>query len=502
MLIVKITTQHKGQSTMISDHTISPQIENIRSNENLAVSKFIRFLKHIGLKEMLAQIPDHRQDIKKVYSNDSLLLWALSVFFFRQESKNSLNTTILDLPTYKQNSLLNYLGIQECSLPKRDCVDDYLKSVDSEIINGLLMQIFHWAKQNKIFYNHAESLLPNNFFHLGIDGFWVHRYLKPHAVNKCGENICPYCLPRVHNKGKADEWTDWLHAFVTFVLIFPGGFQFPIYVYPLKASQVDTTASDEKLKQECELLGAYKVLPELRKKLGRIAVTVLLDSLYANEPMFMLLESLNLDFLVVRQDETFKSIGQKCNELDTSELYQKHYQDQEKRDLPGGKIMERRVKWYNNVACGKESSVNVLRFSEVTKNANGVVIKEFHTEWLGKTTINKRNWRSLMERGRMRGDHEDTHNSLKNRGFAAKHDYARTNPNLCLNWKLLMFVAMLIFELFSFTTIGKEAKGKRSWMKFARDLLQQLVEVNWEAICYSSVLRKAKIQFRYDFAPE
>ena len=107
-----------------------------------------------------------------------------------------------------------------------------------------------------------------------------------------------------------------------------------------------------------------------------------------------------------------------------------------------------------------------------------------------------------MERGRMRGDHEDTHNLLKNRGFAAKHDYARANPNLCLNWKLLMFVAMLVFELFSFTTIGKEAKGKRSWMKFARDLLQQLVEVMWDAISHSSIFQKPKIQFRYDFAPQ
>lgn len=487
---------------MISDHNTSPQTENPHSNEDLAVSKFIRFLKHMGLKKMLARIPDHRQESKKRYSNDSLLLWALSVFFFRQESKNALNTTISDLSIHKQKSLLNYLGIQGSSLPKRDCVDNYLASVDSNIINELLMQIFLWVKQNKIFYNHAESLLPNNSFHLGIDGFWVHRYLKPHAVNECGENICPYCLPRVHNKGKPEERTDWLHAFVTFVLIFPGGLQFPIYVYPLKASQVDITASDEKLKQECELLGAHRVLPELRKKLGRIAMTVLLDSLYANEPMFILLESLNLDFLIVRQEETFKSIGHKCDELDTSELYQKHYRDQERRDLPGDKIVEQRVKWYNNVACGKESSVNVLRFSEVTKNANGSVIKEFRTEWLGKTTINKRNWRSLVERGRMRGDHEDTHNSLKNRGFAAKHDYARANPNLCLNWKILMFVAMLIFELFSFTMIGKESKGKRSWMKFARDLLQQLVEISWIVISNSKILQKTEIQFRYDFAPQ
>jgi hypothetical protein len=64
LILPKTNTQHKGQSTMISDRNNSPQIENIHSNENLAVSKFIRFLKHIGLKEMLAQIPDHRQCVK------------------------------------------------------------------------------------------------------------------------------------------------------------------------------------------------------------------------------------------------------------------------------------------------------------------------------------------------------------------------------------------------------------------------------------------------------
>jgi hypothetical protein len=485
---------------MIPHCTSSTQIEKC-SNEDLAVSKFIRFLKHIGLKKMLADIPDCRDPNKSVYSSNSLLLWALSVFFFRQESKNSLNTTIIDLPGNKKDAFLNYMEIQGNKLPKRDCVDDYLATVDGEEINHLLMQLFQWVKKNKIFYNHAGSLLPNNFFHLGIDGFWVHRYVKPHSVNELGENICPYCLPRVHNKGTPEERTDWLHAFVTFVLVFPGGFQFPIYIYPLKAVQVNTSANDEKLKQECELLAIHKVLPELRKKLGRILIMVLLDSLYANEPVFELLESLNLQFLIVRQEDTFKSIGRKCDELDTTELYQKSYRDKEIILLPEGKTIERTVKWYNNVACGKESYVNVLRFSEITKH-EGVIVKEFKTEWLGTTTVNKKNWCALTERGRMRGDHEDLHNTAKNRGFAAKHDYARANPQLCLNWKLLMFVAMLIFELFSFTNIGREAKGTRSWMKFASDMLQQLVEVSWEAISHSEILQKARIQFRYDFAPQ
>jgi hypothetical protein len=487
---------------MLSDTPISIQTQNECSIKDFAISKFIRFLSHIGLKDLLALIPDNRNQDKIVYSNSSLLLWALSVFFFRQESKNALSTTIADLSINQQRSFLQYLNIDVDSLPKRDCVDDYLSSICPDAINDLLMQLFHWAKRNKLFYNHAESILPNNSFHLGIDGFWVHRYSKPHATNESGENTCPYCLQRVHNKGKPDEWTDWLHAFVTFVFIFPGGLQFPIYVYPLKASQVDVSVADEKLKQECELLAAHKVLPDLVKKVGRLAITVLLDSLYANEPMFQLLESLRLSFLIVRQEETFKNIGRKCDELDASEFYQKHYRDKEVKILPENKTMERTAKWFNNVACGQKSYVNVLRFSETIKDANGNVLKDFHTEWLCDITVKKTNWHNLMERGRMRADHEDMHNTLKNRGFAAKHDYARASPNLCLIWKLLMFVAMLVLELFSFTTIARKAKGKRSWIKFFKDLLQQLVEVSWSYIINSPILQKNKIQFRFDFAPE
>lgn len=103
-------------------------------------------------------------------------------------------------------------------------------------------------------------------------------------------------------------------------------------------------------------------------------------------------------------------------------------------------------------------------------------------------------------RGRLRFScHEDMHNTLKNRGFDAKHDYAGSDPNCMVIWKMLMFVALAIDQLFSFTILGIEAKGTRSWMKFARDLLQQLVEVSWQTIVASPVLKKAKVQFRFMF---
>lgn len=52
------------------------------SNYDFDIAKFIRFLKHIDLKKLLFTIDDPRQQSKITYKSDSLLLWALSVFFF------------------------------------------------------------------------------------------------------------------------------------------------------------------------------------------------------------------------------------------------------------------------------------------------------------------------------------------------------------------------------------------------------------------------------------
>jgi len=47
------------------------------------IAKFIRFLKRLRLKEMLLELSDSRDQSKTTYQGDSLLLWTLSVFFFR-----------------------------------------------------------------------------------------------------------------------------------------------------------------------------------------------------------------------------------------------------------------------------------------------------------------------------------------------------------------------------------------------------------------------------------
>jgi hypothetical protein len=292
---------------------------------------------------------------------------------------------------------------------------------------------------------------------------------------------------------------------VNVAIVFPGGLQLPLHVYSLKASQIqlESSASDNDLKQECELQAAKIILPLLKEKLRRLPVALLTDSLYANEPIIKLCEDLGWEYLIVRQVGSLKTVGRKCDELEGSELYQQSYQAQETIKLKNGGTIEKTVRWFNRVTVGRESYTNVLRFEEIVKDANGNPVKKkyFKTEWLCSTQIHKCNCFALVKRGRMRADHEDLHNSLKNRGYAAKHDYARANPNAWLIWKILMFVAFWIFELFSFTTLAQKSKGPSSWMAFAKELFSELLKTPWEMISLSPSLKKEKVQFRFNFSP-
>jgi hypothetical protein len=466
--------------------------------------RFIRFLKQIKLKKLLSKINDPRQKKKIKYSNDVILQWALSIYFFRCGSCNQFQTTLENLKPYQRVAILEYLGLEKdkTTFPHRTVINDYLNLVNIDEVNELLIHFFNWAKRNKVFYNHMETLLPDNQFYVACDGFYVHTYTRPHSVNEKGENICPYCLPRTRNKGKENEVTYWIHGFVNTAIIFPGGLQLPLYVYALKASQIqlEASASDQELKQESELQAVKMIFPILKDKLGKLPITLLTDSLYANEPLIQLCEELGWKYLIVRQEGSLKTVGRKCDELEGSELYQK-YQAKETIELKNGDIIERTIKWFNRVTVGKESYTNILRFEEIIIDIKGNIKKYFETEWLSSVPITERNCFFLVKRGRMRADHEDLHNSLKNRGFAAKHDYARANSNGWLVWKILMFVAFWIFELFSFTTLAQKSKGTNSWMAFAKWLFSELVNVQWEKINSSPSLKKEKIQFRFNFSP-
>lgn len=467
--------------------------------QDFPIGRFMRFLKYIKLSLLLKKVTDPRDPQKTRYYLDFLLLWALSVFFFRTESINDLYQSFNKVSPHRKKSLLNFFSLPENSpLPCRQTVSNLLAVLIPEEINALLRQLFRWAIKGKIFYNHQHTL--GSSFGLACDGFVVHHYNYPHSFNESEKNTCPYCLSRTRNKDTPEEKTYWIHIFVNIAVILPGGIQLPLYVYALKAEQLSgkETVSDGVFKQECELQAAKEILPRILKEFPRLPFILLGDSLYANEPLIELCNQLKLPFLIVRQEGSLKNLAKRCDKLEQTEIY-RSYQTRKTRALSNGGKIETNLRWFNGERVG-EQEVHVIRFLEVEYDADCKQIKCYKTEWLSSQKISKNNSFNLVKIARQRADHEDLHNTLKNRGFNAKHDYARKDANATLIWKLLMFVAFWIFELFSCTTAAQEAKGSSSWKSLAEDLLIDLLREPWEILASSPSLCVERMRFRWNFS--
>jgi hypothetical protein len=488
-----------------------PSEPSTENQPDFSVAKLIRFLKRLKLRKLLQKIKDPRDPQKTKYQMEVIICWALSVFFFRRESVNSFYAALEKLSAHQRKNIWYFLGCAEGSpLPHRTVITDCLAFLDPEEVNGLLMTFFKWALKQKIFYHHAQKLLPGNMFHVAIDGLWLHHHTHPHCKDDEGKNDCPYCLTRIHNKGTDEENTTWLHACVNFCILCPGGLQLPLYVHMLKAQQLHgkESASHEAHKQECELQSATAVLPLLKKQLPRLPIRILTDSLYANAPFLRLCKELGWDHLVTRQTGSLKNIKKQCDERGKNELEKKWYSRQRTIKSPGGGRIVQIIQWFNSIYVDEELIVHVVRFEETHYDATGKVAKNedgkdkrFKSEWLSSIRVTEHNCFDLMEVARMRADQEDLHNTLKNRGFAAKHEYAYANSTAWIVWKLLMFVAFWIFELFSFTRAAREGKGPLlSWHDFAGELFAELSQIPIERLLLAPSLQKESLQFRLEFS--
>jgi hypothetical protein len=424
-------------------------------------------------------------------------MWAFSICAFRHGSKNAMQTDLDALSKAQLEPMLKLLEIEGKTLPHSSTVDDALSKIEFEKFNEILLTLFDRILDRKVFYNHGQ-LLPGNAYQIGVDGYWTHHYTHPHAVDKEGNNTCPYCLPRVHNRGKENEFTTWVHVIVTFALICED-FTLPLCAYPLRSRQIKSNQSDDKLKEECELVAARTVLPKIRKRYPRLAFMFLGDSLYVNRPFLRLCDELEMGYLIVFKDTTLPTLAKKCNELEKTEIYQKNYVNQEIVHEKN-RVIQREARWFNKVAAGEDVFTNVLRFKENIKKPDGTLVPSYEGAWLYSKSVFGNNCFKIAARARRRWDQEDLHNTCKNREFDIKHDLARADPNLLLVWKMMVFIAFFAFELFKCTTIAIKARKKRSLMGFAQSLLSDLLKIYWSVIAASPVLQKLRVQFRFSFS--
>ena len=218
-----------------------------------------------------------------------------------------------------------------------------------------------------------------------------------------------------------------------------------------------------------------------------------MDALYATNPVLKLLKELKMGFSIVRKAKVLKTVGEDCNGL-------KQYNTPIQIDKNGKRFnIHQTIHFFSKVAY-REHSLNIIQVDEQSEKkeskrfAKTQSIKT-HWEWIVHQKLNRENVPIIAGRSRIRWHQEDSFNTLKNRGFAIKHDFNRA-PNAQTIRTYLILIAYAISSILSHSKLGEYVLSKGFTMVFIMSkMLQDLIYINEESLFsgyVSSQLRFAR----------
>ena len=203
--------------------------------------------------------------------------------------------------------------------------------------------------------------------------------------------------------------------------------------------------SEEDYKQDCEVNGAKRLLPRLKGQFPALPICLLLDSLYAGEPLFALCEDYDWRFLVVLKDGSIPTAQREFRSLvaQVPENTLTHHTDD----------AEQRIRWVNHIDY-HGYKLHLLECVETPKDGTPP------TRWLWATNIpiSRDNALELANEGgrqRWRTENEGF-NVQKRGGYAMEHAYAK-DPQAAKNFYLLLQIAHLFAQLFECRMGGKSS---------------------------------------------
>jgi hypothetical protein len=473
----------------------------IKDKGNDVQLPLITMLKHFWDRKHMSEhientTADHRNQDLVTYSKQSIMMAAISIFLFRMGSGNKYDEKSHDEEEdYSMANIAKFIDAPEERVPVIKTIETFLKNLDEQSINNLMISFFKDLQHSKFFREHSQ-IMPGDFFLLAADCVHTHTYEHPHHKDIDGNNDCACCLKRVYNKGTENEKVKWMHNTLVFSFVFFGGLKIPIYNYPIHAKQIVNfeNASETQYKQECELVAIKVSLPYIRKAFPRMKIVLLLDGLYANKPVIKLAEEQKCGYIIVRKDSCLSLLAKECDEHAATSNHKKNCVKKCQK-IHKGWTIDQRYEWFNSSYLGENISTNVLRFWEA-RTKEGLKTETYKCEWLFSWKISANNCELAAYQARSRWEIEDLFQSLKRRGFNFKHDFSR-NPHSFFNWHSVSLLAFGIFELFRFSEAVRQ-RGDWQQNTLADKLLAQLLQRPTEHIFSHGFLLK-RVQFRYHF---
>jgi hypothetical protein len=449
------------------------------------VRSLIFLLKKLKIRRLLERnIKDPRSTINRSYSLYSLIMRGLSIPLFRSCSKNDFSQNFKRFEAKK--AFAKYASIDQESVPCTRSPDNLFLKINPDDFHNILPELFNHLRSKKLFQLHPE-LIPNGKYHFSIDAHQSHTYHE-NSQHPC--QCCPYCLKRTRGN---KTW--YVHLEVIALFTAPNGLQIPVLCHRIRAKPEWGMLDEKRWKQECEQSAFPIVARKLRELFPRLNIFLLLDSLYATEPNFTLLEDLKMGYSIVKKTTVLTTVGSDCNGLKL--LSNPVFRSSSKKHFD----INQTIYIFNDVAY-RGHNLNVIQLDEeaIKKNSKRfakITSRNTHWEWIVSDRLTGKNVGAISDRLRLRWKEEDFFNTAERRGFYMNHDFCRA-PTSQTIWFYLILLAMAICSILEHSTLNMIFK-KTTISFVMRQMLNDLLYVK-DYVLYECSFPK-QLRFAAPFQP-
>lgn len=358
-----------------------------------------------------------------VYDKQFLLWWGLTLFLCKLGSRRQLDYQLnTDGPEVLQN--LNRLaGTRQKTRPVNKTLEYFLGGIGSAPLAGLCQKMVNRLIRMKAL---DQARLQGRFLVL-IDGTG---YLTFH------EKHCQHCLTQKHG-----EQTVYMHQVLEAKLLGPGGTVFSLateFIDNRDALDTPRDASQERLKQDCELKALPRLVAKIRAAFPQLRICIGGDSQFACGTGFQVAKDYNCDYIYVFKEgrtpalwRDFQGLLQLCPE--------------QRVELTTPKKTHQVYRWVNDLdyqdSEGREWKFNALHCLETTKN--GEVTQ---WSWLTPLAVERDSVVEVAMRGgreRWREENEGF-NTQKTSGLCLEHAYSH---KCWAAYYFLLQIAQLLLQL-------------------------------------------------------
>ncbi len=351
------------------------------------------------------------------YSVCELLVGGLSLFLFKEGSRNAFN---LDRKEGKFRQ--NYERLFKMKLPHMDTVEELFRQLPQEELEQLKPILLGELMAKKVL--HKFKVLGKSFI-IAIDG--VH--LATYEADYCGA-----CLHKTSKKGK----TKYFHYALEAKLLTSSGLSLSV------ATEWIANTEQEYDKQDCELKAFGRLAKTLKRYFPRLPICIAADGLYPNQTFFEICKKHHWDFILTFKDGNLSSVWEEIGLLPPSAKHHSTHRIKSKT-----KKITRSYSWINEMDYHRHQLSWVECKEETTelKNQESTQARFVH---LSNFKLNAQTAPEVSQGGRLRWKIENEgFNIQKNQGYGLGHKFSRVSFNAFKNYYQAMQIAHMINQLLS-----------------------------------------------------